>query len=528
MIVEGKTFDQVERETAAARALMKPGSEKVPIAKAAAARAQSALDALRKQVDELEAEFQSLLKELGKYSAIDPEEARAFLKEPWCILQKGKDEWRVVIPKFVGVQVGWLERATETYNVFTVNRFSHWLGGIPPELKETLRLPDPFDSRIDGRTLRTSAKLPAGVKHHVAEQTGTGEYRIKVGHEFDIMAALIDAGSLPFAPCPVGIEDLREVNLRPPLGDLRDYQKQAWEEFKTWGAVGAYWPWGQGKTVFGGYAVARLRGPKLIVCPTKTLVEHWEQKLAQYMDLGLRSGEHQVDIVTYSAWAAVQERLKRIGRYALTIFDECHRLPANTFSRLASIPTKYRLGLSATPYREDGRASYIFALTGRPVGLDWIEFLRQGLIQKPDIDVRIVPGWEEKFKGAAEDAKESKGACLIFCDSIEQGARMAARLKAPHVHGETEKRLDTLENAKVAVVSRVGDEGLSLPNLSTTVEIDFLGASRRQESQRLGRLFHAKGKGRHVVYMTREEFEKFEGRFLALEEKGFKVNVRTR
>lgn len=37
-----------------------------------------------------------------------------------------------------------------------------------------------------------------------------------------------------------------------------------------------------------------------------------------------------------------------------------------------------------------------------------------------------------------------------------------------------------------------------------------------------------KGKGQHVVYMTREEFERFEGRFLALEEKGFKVNVRTR
>jgi hypothetical protein len=34
------------------------------------------------------------------------------------------------------------------------------------------------------------------------------------------------------------------------------------------------------------------------------------------------------------------------------------------------------------------------------------------------------------------------------------------------------------------------------------------------------------GKGEHLVLMTRDEFDRFERRFLALEEKGFKVVVK--
>lgn len=54
----------------------------------------------------------------------------------------------------------------------------------------------------------------------------------------------------------------------------------------------------------------------------------------------------------------------------------------------------------------------------------------------------------------------------------------------------------------------------------------FLGSSRRQGGQRVGRLLHADKSGQHIVLMTQEEFDKFEGRFRALEEKGFKINVK--
>jgi len=483
---------------------------------------EAALATMRQELLRVESEYRKLVKDLERYRRIDSLEAHAFLKEPWCILPQGRDEWRVVVPKFAGVQVGWLERATETYNIFRVDRFSQWLGGIPEDLRDLLKLPTPFSSQVSGKTLKTSARLPETVKKHVAEQTKTGEYRIKVGHEFDIIAALIDEGSLPFTPRPVDADDLRDINFRYrglPT-ELRDYQRAAWETWLKVGRVGIFWPWGAGKSVIATYIAGRVKGRKLIVCPTSTLVEHWEHEIRTNLDLSLRSGAHAVDIITYNGADKVKDR-----EYAVAFFDECHRLPANTFSRLSTVRAKYGVGLSATPYREDGRTPYVFALTGFPIGVDWTDFFRKGIITKPQVECRVVRDWNVKMKEAETEADATKGRVLIFCDALERGAQLAARMNVPHVDGSSSNRLKTMNENRVCVVSRVADEGVSIPDLKKVIEVDFLGGSRRQEGQRLGRLFHADGEGQHIVLMTREEFERFEGRFLALEEKGIKVNV---
>lgn len=492
--------------------------EKQSAAKLAVQRADTALKSLKAQVRQVEEEFANLTAELKKYAAIDQMEAREFLKEPWCILPKSRSEWWVVIPKWVGVQVGWLERTTETYNVFVVNRYSHWIGNVPQGLRDELKLPAPFESEVDGGKLRTTAELPKHLKGMLSKQIKQGTWKIKRGREYELMAALIELGSLPFKPRPVAEGDLRDVKLAGILSKLRDYQKEGWEEFLRHGAVGIYWPWGQGKTVFGLYAIARLKGEKIIVCPTVMLVEQWQSRLQKWMDLGLR---HDVEVVTYQAW----ERLKN-RKPKLLIFDECHRLPANTFSRLATLQSDYRIGLSATPYREDGRTNLIFALTGKPVGVDWVDFIRSGRITIPHVEVRIVHNWTDKIKETQEEVKRAKGSVLIFCDAIDRGKALASRLGVPFVYGDSKKRLETIESSKIVVCSRVGDEGLSIPDLTKVIEVDFLGSSRRQESQRVGRLFHAEGKGQHIVMMTQDEWDRFEHRFLALEEKGFKVNVR--
>lgn len=411
-----------------------------------------------------------------------------------------------------------LERATETFNIFRVDRYSHWFGNVPKELRDVLKLPEPFEAVVEGNELRTAAKLPESVRRHVAEQTGEGAFRVTRGHEFDILAALIEAGSLPFKPRPIASEDLRDVALKPTLSKPRDYQLEAWKTFLEKGAVLVCWPFGMGKTFLGLYAIAHLKGPKLIVVPTRTLVEQWEERLQRLLDLGLRVD---VAIATYHAWETVRNK-----DWTLVIYDEAHRLPASTFSRLSTLRTKYRIGLTATPYREDGREAFVVALSGFPVGVDWTEFVRRGFIKKPDVEVRIVSGEAEKLRTTEVESRDSKGTVIVFCDKIDMGARFAARLKCPHIHGDTDDRLKTISSSKVAVVSRVGDEGLSIPTLSKTIEVDFLGSSRRQEAQRVGRLLHADRKGEHLCLMTRDEFDKFEHRFLALEEKGFKVTVR--
>jgi superfamily II DNA or RNA helicase len=54
--------------------------------------------------------------------------------------------------------------------------------------------------------------------------------------------------------------------------------------------------------------------------------------------------------------------------YGFTIFDECHHLGASYFSQaLRKIQTKYMLGLSATPDRDDGLSCIFEYYLGRPV-----------------------------------------------------------------------------------------------------------------------------------------------------------------
>lgn len=480
--------------------------------------AERAIRALREHVETLEADVRLTIAKISKYQAINTQEALSFLKEPWCILPKSREEWWVVVPKWVGVQVGWLERATDTFNIFVVNRYSHWLGQIPQELREKLKLPEPIDAKVKDGKLVASKEVAGRFKKHLSGGNEKDGFTLTRGHEFDLLADLIEAGSLPFSPKPVLQADLEPSPiLLNELATPRPYQVEGWDAFTKYGAVIVCWPWGMGKTFIGSTMIARVKGKHLVVVPTTTLKEQWEKKLRRWVS---PDKVFNTTIVTYNAWHKVKDY-----DWTTVTFDECHRLPANTFSRLATIRAKYRMGLSASPYREDGRTSYIFALTGFPIGVDWTEYQRSGLVQKPRVRVQLVSGWGEKGRVTEEEVRENKGQTLIFCDSISDGRALAGRLRCPHIYGATKRRLDAIEGQKVVVSSRVGDEGLSMPGLTKVIEVDFLGNSRRQESQRVGRLFHAEGKGQHLVLMTREEFDKFEGRFLALEEKGIHVEV---
>ena len=85
--------------------------------------------------------------------------------------------------------------------------------------------------------------------------------------------------------------------------------------------------------------------------------------------------------------------------------------------------------------------------------------------------------------------------------------------------------MEIINSSEQVILSRIGDEGLSLPDIQRVVEIDFQYGSRRQESQRAGRLFHSKEKGQHIILMTEQEFKDYQKRLYALHEKGMKVEV---
>ena len=73
------------------------------------------------------------------------------------------------------------------------------------------------------------------------------------------------------------------------------------------------------------------------------------------------------------------------------------------------------------------------------------------------------------------------------------------------------------ETAEVAVVSRIGDRGLDLPDLTLVVEVAGAGASREQFAQRVGRLLHGTFSGEFHTVFTPEEAEKFRPRIFGVE-----------
>jgi DNA excision repair protein ERCC-3 len=451
---------------------------------------------------------------------LKPEELTHFFKKPYTLLPAPhrQDSWHLIIPRFIDAQFGWLEKQDVGYNVFLVNRYVEWLGGLPEEIKKQLGWKTPLQLELRGETLIGSpealreawSKYRPFLRHQ--EEKGI---RINPHRAFELIASLVKDGILPFTP-----QHVPPDQLRPPVIDFqpRPYQEEAWQKFLQYGNIGVFYPASVGKTFLGLYVMASLKGPHIVVVPTRILQEQWIERIQAHTSL---KPEEYV-VTTY------QSALKRYAgrQWSTLIVDEAHHLPANEFAKLSLIKRKYTLGLTASPQREDGREEYIFALTGYPVGLGWQHFRDLGVIASPVLNVWIIKNFEAKLSLLKNLVARDKKT-IIFADSIEIGKTIAARFNAPHVHGATrEDRLKTIIDAKVSVVSRVGDEGVSLPDVEMVIEVDWLYGSRRQELQRFTRTLHSRtANPEYHILMTLEEYLHDRKRLFSVMDKGFKVEI---
>lgn len=473
------------------------------------------IENLKQERDKIRVEIEGKIEQmtLTKYNK---EELDKFLDEPYAIIPKRENEFYVISPRWVDFQIGWLERQTKSYNIFVVNRFVQWIAPVPDALKKKIKFPEPLPFKIVNGFLLTGKEHQeeafSKYKKFIRGREGKDKLRIKRGNEFKLVAQLIEDGILPFMPKPIQDDDLRDWKGI----ELRSYQKDAWKKFKNNGASGIYWTFGSGKSFFGVYILAKIKGKKLVVVPTLTLKEQWEERLNKFIP----EYRDEIELVTYRAY----EKLKK-SEFSLIIFDECQHLPANTFIRLSTLKTKYRIGFSGSPFREDKRENYIFALTGFPIGMAWDELLQLQVIRQPIFKLYLLSDNRAKLK-KLEELLKLPLKTIIFCDSIDFGQRISSKLGVPFVFGGTRDRLEIIRESDITVVSRVGDEGISLPDLERVIEVSFLFGSRMQESQRFGRLMHStKEEPEHIILMTEEEFEKYQKRLYSITERGFRIEI---
>jgi len=158
---------------------------------------------------------------------------------------------------------------------------------------------------------------------------------------------------------------------------LRDYQQPAVDAAIEKGGGVIVSPAGSGKTVMGLELIARLRQPALWVTHTKELLYQAIDRAVEFLQLqkdeiGIYGGGKKtigekltVGLVQTLVKGLSEELLNGVGT---VILDEAHHCPASSFLEVVSqFPAKYRLGLTATPYRKDGLTKPMYWTLGYKV-----------------------------------------------------------------------------------------------------------------------------------------------------------------
>jgi hypothetical protein len=352
------------------------------------------------------------------------------------------------------------------------------------------------------------------------------------GKAFTTFRRLLEAGMSVAPANPVPTDRLLPNVLRY---SLRDGQQNVFDSFLESGNVGVYWPPGIGKMYFLGQAFASLAGEHVLFVHTNTIRDQWIEFFKTQGNVRVayvkKPFHYRIDILdSTGAMRSVVRIFSYLTReqfdhlkFVVCGFDEAQFLPGNNASRLSMIKSEYRVGLSATPFREDGRADLIQMMTGLALGENWKVFKDAGQI--PDIPVRvlIVADLEQKHRALARCLNGHK--TIIFSDSLEDGKRISAELRIPFIYSATKNRLQVLEEHQAVVMSRVGDCGIDTQDLEEVIEFNFHHGSRAQSLQRMGRLLHSRKPLRHTVLMTLKEFSLYHKRLSALEIKGFPIKI---
>ena len=176
----------------------------------------------------------------------------------------------------------------------------------------------------------------------------------------------------------------------------RPFQSEALEAFRrASGRAVIVLPTGAGKSHVGVLAIDDRRRSALVVVPTLDLVRQWYDLLRTSFatEVGIvGGGSHDLRPLTVTTYDSAYLHMQHFGaRFGLVIFDECHHLPGATYELAAELClAPFRLGLTATPERPDGREALLTRLIG-PVAYrrDIIELAGEYLSEYETLRVAI-------------------------------------------------------------------------------------------------------------------------------------------
>lgn len=319
---------------------------------------------------------------------------------------------------------------------------------------------------------------------------------------------------------------------RIPDSGYRDYQLEGCSELSSHLQGLVVLPCGGGKTTLGVAAIARLLRTTLVVVHTEDLLRQWVSSVNH--NAGIRAGTigggkvrlGAVTVAIVDSLLSLLSELPRFGEcFGLVIVDEAHHAPADKLRRaLSQLPAKYRLGLTATPEREDGLGRAVDWLFGeRLLERSADELSARGLLVRPEV-VAVRTEFEfdaDKFlekkrqnemnKKLVKDDNRNQIICKIVLNEVSKKqsvlvltsrkdhvAELSRLLSCPSVTGDTptaerERLVNSFreEEIPVMIATQLFDEGVDLPGLSRIV-LAMPERARGKTTQRVGRLMRPK------------------------------------
>ena len=195
----------------------------------------------------------------------------------------------------------------------------------------------------------------------------------------------------------------------------------AWREAGGRGVV--VLPTGAGKSYVALLCMDAIRRDTLVVAPTLDLVAQWYDLIRTSfgVEVGvIGGGEYRPAPITVTTYDSAHLHMENLGaRFGLIVFDECHHLPGDAYALAAlSSLAPYRLGLTATPERADGRHDQLDHLIGPPVYRCDVGELAGDYLAEYSVEqilVELTPEERARYE-------EARGVYLHFIRS--QGIRM--------------------------------------------------------------------------------------------------------
>jgi len=322
---------------------------------------------------------------------------------------------------------------------------------------------------------------------------------------------------------------------------LRPYQNNAVEKFLLHETGIIHIATGGGKTIIAAEIIKKVNTRTLWIIDRKELLIQTKNELEKYLGTPvgvLFGGQANFEEITVATVQSLYSRLDNIKEYLYNInfvvVDEFHKSAASTYQKVfAKLPnTRYRLGLTATPKRDDGLDPVLFSILGNVLyKVSTENLIQKGYLVKPNIIFYDMKGQNleaedypfdykynivenhkrnEKIIDVCKENKDKK--ILIVTKLVNHAKTLLNTIEGSiFIHGsldtETrEKYMQQFRNGEkniLIITISIGAEGLDIPDLDIMIN----AAANKGEVKsiqvlgRVLRMFQNKEKAKYIDFV---------------------------